>query len=153
MSVAMSLASVLPGHCDFEAGLCDYSQDKQDNGTDWEWRRGPTPTSYTGPRGDHTTGLGKETYCQFTEVHKIIDNNNNNKVVKYTNTLKKKKLYYRSFIISVTRTLSAHGGISHATWSKYSAAVSPTEGLQGTSVSAVLLPHVWLRHRTAQPSP
>lgn len=86
----MSLASVLPGHCDFEAGLCDYSQDKQDNGTDWEWRRGPTPTSYTGPRGDHTTGLGKETYCQFTEVHKIIDNNNNNKVVKYTNTLKKK---------------------------------------------------------------
>lgn len=65
ISVAVALASVLPGHCDFEAGLCDYSQDKQDDGTDWERRRGPTPTSYTGPRGDHTTGLGKETCCQF----------------------------------------------------------------------------------------
>ncbi|TWW66766.1 MAM domain-containing protein 2 [Takifugu flavidus] len=53
-----SLASVLPGHCDFERSLCDYSQDKEDNGADWERRRGPTPTSYTGPRGDHTTGLG-----------------------------------------------------------------------------------------------
>lgn len=71
----MSLASVLPGHCDFEAGLCDYSQDKQDDGTDWERRRGSTPTSYTGPRGDHTTGLGKVTYCHVTEVHKIDDNN------------------------------------------------------------------------------
>ncbi|XP_068609352.1 MAM domain-containing protein 2-like [Brachionichthys hirsutus] len=47
----------LPGHCDFEAGLCGYTQDHTD-GADWERRRGPTPTSYTGPRGDHTTGLG-----------------------------------------------------------------------------------------------
>ncbi|XP_049909646.1 MAM domain-containing protein 2-like [Epinephelus moara] len=52
------LSSSLPGHCDFEAGLCGYTQDKQNDGADWEWRRGPTPTSYTGPRGDHTTGLG-----------------------------------------------------------------------------------------------
>lgn len=51
------LSSSLPGNCDFEAGLCGYTQDKHD-GADWEWRRGPTPTSYTGPRGDHTTGLG-----------------------------------------------------------------------------------------------
>ncbi|XP_054468444.1 MAM domain-containing protein 2-like [Anoplopoma fimbria] len=48
----------LPGHCDFEAGLCGYIQDKQSDDGDWDWRRGPTPTSYTGPRGDHTTGLG-----------------------------------------------------------------------------------------------
>ncbi|XP_053196560.1 MAM domain-containing protein 2-like [Scomber japonicus] len=48
----------LPGKCDFEAGLCGYTQDKQKDTADWEWRRGPTPTSYTGPRGDHTTGLG-----------------------------------------------------------------------------------------------
>uniref|UniRef100_H3DMT5 MAM domain containing 2 n=1 Tax=Tetraodon nigroviridis TaxID=99883 RepID=H3DMT5_TETNG len=60
----VSLASVLPGHCDFEAGLCDYSQDKQDDGADWEWRRGPTPTSYTGPRGDHSTGLGYYLYME-----------------------------------------------------------------------------------------
>lgn len=50
-------AGSLPGHCDFEAGLCGYAQDKQD-AADWQRRRGATPTSYTGPRGDHTTGLG-----------------------------------------------------------------------------------------------
>ncbi|XP_056147136.1 MAM domain-containing protein 2-like [Lampris incognitus] len=48
----------IPGHCDFEAGHCGYTQDKQGDTGDWMWRRGPTPTSYTGPRGDHTTGLG-----------------------------------------------------------------------------------------------
>ncbi|XP_034752682.1 MAM domain-containing protein 2-like [Etheostoma cragini] len=52
------LSPSLPGNCNFEAGLCDYVQDRQSDGTDWKWRRGPTPTSYTGPRGDHTTGLG-----------------------------------------------------------------------------------------------
>ncbi|XP_044190494.1 MAM domain-containing protein 2-like [Thunnus albacares] len=52
------LTSSLPGHCDFEGGMCGYIQDKQNDAADWEWRRGPTPTSYTGPRGDHTTGLG-----------------------------------------------------------------------------------------------
>ncbi|KAM7369321.1 hypothetical protein PAMP_013597 [Pampus punctatissimus] len=52
------LASSFPGDCDFEAGLCGYVQDKQSDDADWERRRGPTPTSYTGPRGDHTTGLG-----------------------------------------------------------------------------------------------
>lgn len=53
-----SLASSLPGHCDFEGGLCGFSQDKRSDSSDWERRRGPTPTSYTGPTGDHTTGLG-----------------------------------------------------------------------------------------------
>ncbi|XP_041666389.1 MAM domain-containing protein 2-like isoform X1 [Cheilinus undulatus] len=52
------LSSPIPGHCDFEKSLCGYTQDKQSDDADWEWRRGPTPTSYTGPRGDHTTGLG-----------------------------------------------------------------------------------------------
>ncbi|KAI3361945.1 hypothetical protein L3Q82_012299, partial [Scortum barcoo] len=55
---AGSLSTSLPGHCDFEAGLCGYTQDKQSDVADWERRRGPTPTSYTGPRGDHTTGIG-----------------------------------------------------------------------------------------------
>ncbi|XP_076016106.1 MAM domain-containing protein 2-like [Genypterus blacodes] len=48
----------VPGHCDFESGLCGYTQDRQSDGADWQRRRGPTPTSYTGPRGDHSTGLG-----------------------------------------------------------------------------------------------
>ncbi|XP_033951588.1 MAM domain-containing protein 2-like [Pseudochaenichthys georgianus] len=53
-----SVLRTLPGHCDFEAGLCGYTQDKQSDSGDWELRRGPTPTSYTGPRADHSTGLG-----------------------------------------------------------------------------------------------
>ncbi|KAM9338184.1 MAM domain-containing protein 2-like [Symphorus nematophorus] len=65
---AGSLTSSLPGHCDFEAGLCGYSQDKQSDDADWEWRRGPTPTSYTGPRGDHTTGLGYYYYLEASPL-------------------------------------------------------------------------------------
>lgn len=59
LGAAVSLASSLPGHCDFESGLCGFSQDKRSDAADWERRRGPTPTSYTGPTGDHTTGLGE----------------------------------------------------------------------------------------------
>lgn len=59
------LSAPLPGHCDFEAGLCGYSQDKHRDAAAWHQRRGPTPTSYTGPRGDHTTGLGEVTPRHF----------------------------------------------------------------------------------------
>lgn len=59
--LAAGMSSPLPGCCDFAAGLCGYTQDKQSDAADWEWRRGPTPTSYTGPRGDHTSGLGETT--------------------------------------------------------------------------------------------
>ncbi|XP_029940563.1 MAM domain-containing protein 2 [Salarias fasciatus] len=65
---AGSSPSPLPGCCDFEAGLCGYSQDKQSDTVDWEWRRGPTPTSYTGPRGDHTTGLGYYLYLEASPL-------------------------------------------------------------------------------------
>uniref|UniRef100_A0A8C1EP10 MAM domain containing 2b n=1 Tax=Cyprinus carpio carpio TaxID=630221 RepID=A0A8C1EP10_CYPCA len=51
-------ALLAPSHCDFEAGLCGFTQDKEGDSGDWMLARGPTPTSYTGPRGDHTTGLG-----------------------------------------------------------------------------------------------
>ncbi|XP_070408653.1 MAM domain-containing protein 2 isoform X1 [Nothobranchius furzeri] len=57
-AVSGLLSSPLPAHCDFEVGFCGYSQDKRGDAGDWQRRRGPTPTSYTGPRGDHTTGLG-----------------------------------------------------------------------------------------------
>ncbi|KAK5851702.1 hypothetical protein PBY51_023237 [Eleginops maclovinus] len=63
-----SVSPFLPGHCDFEAGLCGYTQDKQSDTGDWELRRGPTPTSYTGPRGDHTTGLGYYLYMEASPM-------------------------------------------------------------------------------------
>nr|XP_057918491.1 MAM domain-containing protein 2-like isoform X1 [Doryrhamphus excisus]XP_057918499.1 MAM domain-containing protein 2-like isoform X1 [Doryrhamphus excisus] len=62
------MSSSLPGWCDFEAGLCGYTQDKQSDAGDWEWRRGPTPTSFTGPRGDHTTGLGYYLYMEASPM-------------------------------------------------------------------------------------
>ncbi|CAL1569056.1 unnamed protein product [Knipowitschia caucasica] len=48
----------VPAQCDFELGFCGYTQDKHTDDANWHRRRGPTPTSYTGPRGDHTSGLG-----------------------------------------------------------------------------------------------
>ncbi|XP_078144605.1 MAM domain-containing protein 2-like [Centroberyx gerrardi] len=63
----------VPGHCDFEAGHCGYTQDKQGDTDDWVWRRGPTPTSYTGPRGDHTTGLG---YYMHIEASPMLPGQN-----------------------------------------------------------------------------
>ncbi|XP_055065041.2 MAM domain-containing protein 2 [Misgurnus anguillicaudatus] len=55
--LALASSPSIPSQCNFEAGFCGYSQDKADTG-DWILARGPTPTSYTGPRGDHTTGVG-----------------------------------------------------------------------------------------------
>ena len=49
---------------DFEAGLpADWIQDTGDD-FDWTWDAGGTPSSNTGPSGDHTTGTG---YYMFTE--------------------------------------------------------------------------------------
>ncbi|CAL8387057.1 unnamed protein product [Boreogadus saida] len=62
------LSLSVPGHCDFEAGLCGYTQDKRGDAGDWMWRRGSTPTSYTGPRGDHTTGLGYYMYMEASPM-------------------------------------------------------------------------------------
>ncbi|XP_077441552.1 MAM domain-containing protein 2-like [Vanacampus margaritifer] len=66
--LATGMSSSLPGCCDFAAGLCGYTQDKQSDAADWEWRRGPTPTSYTGPRGDHTSGLGYYLYMEASPM-------------------------------------------------------------------------------------
>lgn len=52
-------AGSLPGQCDFDDGLCGYRQDTVEDKGDWLPARGHTPTSYTGPRGDHTTGVGE----------------------------------------------------------------------------------------------
>ncbi|XP_062273054.1 MAM domain-containing protein 2a [Scomber scombrus] len=54
----------LPGQCNFETGICGYIQDKEEDKADWLRVRGYTPTSYTGPRGDHTTGVGYFMYIE-----------------------------------------------------------------------------------------
>eukprot|EP00064_Thunnus_orientalis_P006905 superscaffoldBa00000742_g6924 len=61
--VFVSICS-LPGQCNFESGVCGYIQDKKEDNADWLRVRGYTPTSYTGPRGDHTTGVGYFMYIE-----------------------------------------------------------------------------------------
>ncbi|KAM6953989.1 MAM domain-containing protein 2a [Aplochiton taeniatus] len=62
--ITADMASSLPGQCDFEAGDCGYSQDMEGDQGDWLRVRGQSPTSYTGPRGDHTTGVGHFLYIE-----------------------------------------------------------------------------------------
>lgn len=47
-----------PGECTFEQDECAFTQERR-NRSSWHRRRGETPTSYTGPKGDHTTGVGE----------------------------------------------------------------------------------------------
>ncbi|XP_030623760.1 MAM domain-containing protein 2 [Chanos chanos] len=54
----------VPSQCDFEMGFCGYTQDKESDMGDWVLGRGPTPTSFTGPRGDHTSGVGNYVYIE-----------------------------------------------------------------------------------------
>ncbi|XP_060893496.1 MAM domain-containing protein 2a isoform X1 [Labrus mixtus] len=54
----------LPTQCDFEDGVCGFIQDKSEDKADWLRVRGHTPTSYTGPKGDHTTGVGHFLYIE-----------------------------------------------------------------------------------------
>ncbi|KAI1900054.1 hypothetical protein AGOR_G00046060 [Albula goreensis] len=62
-----------PGQCNFEFGNCGYTQEKEDDMGDWIRIRGQTPTSYTGPRGDHTTGVG---YFMYIEASHMLPGHN-----------------------------------------------------------------------------
>ncbi|XP_071755596.1 MAM domain-containing protein 2a [Centroberyx gerrardi] len=62
--ITAGTAGSLPGQCNFESGDCGYIQDKEEDNVDWLRVRGQTPTSYTGPRGDHTTGVGYFMYIE-----------------------------------------------------------------------------------------
>ncbi|XP_078575824.1 MAM domain-containing glycosylphosphatidylinositol anchor protein 1-like [Branchiostoma floridae x Branchiostoma japonicum] len=52
-----------PNSCDFEANVCQYTQDTTD---DFQWTRnsGWTRSYGTGPTGDHTTGSGYYMYVE-----------------------------------------------------------------------------------------
>jgi len=47
-----------PGYCDFEKGdWCTWTNADREDTFDWLVGSGGTPSSYTGPSTDHTTGL------------------------------------------------------------------------------------------------
>ncbi|XP_025058780.1 MAM domain-containing protein 2 isoform X3 [Alligator sinensis] len=56
-----------PGECTFEKGECAFTQERR-NRSSWHRRRGQTPTSYTGPKGDHTTGVGYYMYIEASNM-------------------------------------------------------------------------------------
>lgn len=47
--------------CDFENGFCNWKNDLNEQ-LKWILNKGPTPTYYTGPSRDHTTGLASGSY-------------------------------------------------------------------------------------------
>ncbi|XP_072215625.1 MAM domain-containing protein 2 [Excalfactoria chinensis] len=64
---AADLLPPSPGECTFEKDECVFTQKKKGRGS-WQRRRGPTPTSYTGPKGDHTTGVGYYMYIEASNM-------------------------------------------------------------------------------------
>jgi len=56
--------------CDFEAGLCSWTQLHDDN-FDWTRHQGSTSSTNTGPSGDHTSGHG---FYIYTEVSTAATN-------------------------------------------------------------------------------
>jgi len=59
--------------CDFEHGMCHYTQDTKDD-FDWSRRYGGTPSGNTGPDADHTTSrLGTFVYMEASSPQKEND--------------------------------------------------------------------------------
>ncbi|XP_071956925.1 MAM and LDL-receptor class A domain-containing protein 1-like [Antedon mediterranea] len=57
-----------PANCDFEAGICSYTQDTTDD-FDWKTTRGSTPSRNTGPSYDHTHGASGSGRYLYTEAN------------------------------------------------------------------------------------
>ena len=53
---------VVAGTCDFESGLCTWTNTHQGDDFDWTMKSGSTVSAHTGPTADHTRGdrIGKE---------------------------------------------------------------------------------------------
>jgi len=62
-------AKQLEVDCNFESGFCGMIQDSHDD-FQWARRHGSTPTSGTGPNGDHTNGIG---YYVYTESNRHVN--------------------------------------------------------------------------------
>ena len=53
--------------CNFDKSKCGFVQDNSDN-FNWTRRMGSTPSSNTGPSGDHTTGKGINIFLNFVPL-------------------------------------------------------------------------------------
>ncbi|XP_034955642.1 MAM domain-containing protein 2 isoform X1 [Zootoca vivipara] len=64
---AADIFPAFPGECTFEQNECGFIQQNR-NRSGWHKRRGQTPTSYTGPKGDHTSGVGHYMYIEASNM-------------------------------------------------------------------------------------
>ncbi|XP_053398184.1 MAM and LDL-receptor class A domain-containing protein 1-like [Mercenaria mercenaria] len=53
--------------CDFDNDFCDWNNDETCNVT-WTRQHGNTPSAYTGPESDHTTGNGHYIYIEASDT-------------------------------------------------------------------------------------
>ncbi|CAH3118157.1 unnamed protein product [Pocillopora meandrina] len=65
----------LPGDCDFESGMCTYTNTPTEDQFDWLRNAGATPSWRTGPKVDHTlgTGLGHYMYIETSSPRRQGD--------------------------------------------------------------------------------
>lgn len=138
--------------CNFESGLCTWTQAKDDQ-FDWTRVQGGTGTTNTGPSSDHTTGSGYYIYIETSSPRRVNDTARIISQPINVNTTMCLNFWYHMYGTSV-RTLNVYmkvgGSLSPPVWSRtgtrsnqwYSASVdvqSSTsyqivfEGVRGTS--------------------
>lgn len=138
--------------CNFESGLCTWTQAKDDQ-FDWTRVQGGTGTTNTGPSSDHTTGSGYYIYIETSSPRRVNDTARIISQPININTTMCLNFWYHMYGTSV-RTLNVYmkvgGSLSPPVWSRtgtrsnqwYSASVdvqSSTsyqivfEGVRGTS--------------------
>ncbi|XP_055957693.1 MAM and LDL-receptor class A domain-containing protein 2 [Patella vulgata] len=70
-----SVSCTIPGNCNFENGMCTWTNDKKSDQFDWTIGNGPTQTKGTGPTSDHTlnNSKGKYIYIEASNPRKNGD--------------------------------------------------------------------------------
>lgn len=58
--------------CDFENGLCDWTQDADNDTNNWILHSGNTPSRGTGPDVDHTFGNSKFNILSFQVIVLLV---------------------------------------------------------------------------------
>lgn len=72
--IIITIYFIISGFCDFENGMCDYTNLKSDH-FDWIVGSAGTPSRFTGPLFDHTTGAKNGTVIlsiYYNITHGII---------------------------------------------------------------------------------
>eukprot|EP00794_Sanderia_malayensis_P017044 gene17044-18759_t len=113
-----------PTECDFEHGLCGFSQDTNDQ-FDWTRQKGSTPSAGTGPSVDHTlkTGQGTYIYAEMSSPRRRGDKASIRSPVIQKNDAMCMEFWYHMYgyhtgTLNVYRTATGVGSIKSIIWSR-----------------------------------